>query len=217
MATEVNLLTAAGAAKLRDLWDESGITGQLRWTRELTRWTPDRPIHQLRTTDTLVAFEAAAKFADLPLTGWADEAAIVQFKSDGAWTAAIAPDGLVQLSDRAHQHAFVFEVDCDTEALEGSGRNVWARKVTNYAALFAAIATGGEPYFRDRPSPWVVTVAPTQARAQRLLTTTEKYGGAAHFWFGTFAALEDPTTLLTCRWMLPGRDDGWSLAEAMQL
>jgi len=210
---EVNVLTAKGAAIVRQLYADEELGRQLRWTRSLLELDNTNQAHGSLLTDWFILMRRAMRDG-WQLRGWRDDRDLAQLTLQGATSfSGMIPDAVFVLSLRSDgakddHFPWILELDRGTESIFSVRQPLkdWTAKIERYLTyLNGPIAH--DPLWRGiAREPRVLTLTSTVTRRDHLLAATEAAGGDDRFWFATYQPLltdRDPGPLF---WQ-----DPWSL------
>lgn len=195
--TQTYHLTAKGVRYLKAVWDDSGMTGTLRWDQD-TRYLDGghAPEHWMYTKDALLAAESSGMAVGMELTRWADYDMIRRvMKPKGLWRYSVEPDGIVGLAAGARKLLILFEIDRATETLDR-----WGAKTQGYIELLHTCAR--DPLFADFPPPVVCCLFDGETRRRNVAHVIAEFDGRAAFWTAPQAITLDASRFLTYPWMV---------------
>jgi len=180
--------------------------------------------HLLKTNDVRVAFEAGAEANGKRIKQWIDERnlrrnhanekVIISDVQGQKKSAAIIPDGYLNLYDKQIKKSshFFFEIDLQTETGMSSNPRYrdWVRKVRTYLAYY------NSDLYKNRYKSIkfrVLTVTTSLQRLKNLKQKTEATGAQRIFWFTTFDQLTPDTVYTDPIWQVASLDKPLNLKK----
>jgi len=203
---EVNLLTAQGAALVRQAYLDEELGRQLKWHRGLAGIDNTNQAHAALLNDVFILLRRGMG-SGWTLRGWRDDRDLSQLTQQGAiGVGGFGPDAVFVLSlrsDTAKDEHFPFMVELDrgTESVWSLRQPTrdWTAKIERYLTYLAG-SQRSDPLWRGVSHPPIVlTLAATANRRDTLLEATRQIGGDDRFWFATYQPLladHDPRRLL---------------------
>lgn len=214
---EVNVLTAKGAALVRQAYADEELGRHLRWSRSLLEMDNANQAHSALLNDWFILMRRSMNNG-WQLRGWRDDRDLSQLTAQGAtgFTGMI-PDAVFVLSlhsDGAKDEHFPFmlELDRGTESVFSIRQPMkdWTAKIERYRTYLAG-PVHHDPLWRGiSRQPRVLTLTSSKARLDNLIDATAHAGGDDRFWFATYQPLlidRDPLPLFwDADWKLPSGD-----------
>ncbi len=211
---EVNVLTAKGAAVVKQAYADEELGRHLRWNRGLLEMDNTNQAHSALLNDWFILMRRSMNYG-WQLRGWRDDRALAQLTAQGAtgFTGMI-PDAVFVLSlrsDRAKDDHFPFmlELDRGTESVFSIRQPMkdWTAKIERYLTYLAG-PVREDPLWRGiSRQPRVLTLTSSKVRLDNLIDATANAGGDDRFWFATYQPLlidRDPLPLFwDADWQLP--------------
>jgi len=209
---EVNVLTATGAALVRQLYADEELGRQLRWNRSLLELDNTNQAHASLLNDWFIVMRRAMGDG-WQLRGWRDDRDLAQLTQQGATAfSGMVPDAVFVLSLRSDgakddHFPFILELDRGTESIFSVRQPMkdWTAKIKRYLTYLAG-PIAQDPLWRGiAREPRVLTLTSTATRRDNLLMATSEAGGDDRFWFATYQPLlvdRDPGPLF---WQMPWR------------
>jgi hypothetical protein len=217
---EVNVLTAQGAALVRQAYLDEELGRQLKWHRGLAGIDNTNQAHAALLNDVFILLRRSMG-CGWTLRGWRDDRDLAQLVQQGAASfGGFVPDAVFVLSLHSdtikdEHFPFMLELDRGTESVFSLRQPTrdWTAKIERYLAG----AQQTDPLWRGiTHRPVVLTLAPTAARRDSLLEASGKIGGDDRFCFGTYQPLlsdADPRQLC---WEYPWQRPGGSATTLAQ-
>lgn len=207
---EVNVLTATGAALVKQLYADEELGHQLRWNRSLLEIDNTNQAHASLLNDWFILMRRAMRDG-WQLRGWRDDRDLAQLTQQGATAfSGMVPDAVFVLSLRSDgpkddHFPFILELDRGTESIFSVRQPLkdWTAKIERYLTYLAGPIMQ-DPLWRGiAREPRVLTLTSTASRRNNLLAATAAAGGDDRFWFATYQPLltdRDPGLLF---WQMP--------------
>lgn len=217
---EVNLLTATGAAIVRQAYADEELGRHLRWNRSLLEMDNTNQAHSALLNDWFIVMRRSMR-AGWHLRGWRDDRDLAQLTAQGATAfGGMIPDAVFVLSlrsdDAKDEHfPWILELDRGTESVFSIRQPMkdWTAKIERYRTYLAG-SVHQDPLWRGiSRGPRVLTLTSTAARRDNLIEATAAAGGDDRFWFATYQPLlvdRDPLPLF---WDAPWRQPSGALSS----
>jgi|GEM_PF-3155067 len=211
---EVNILTAKGAALIRQAYADEELGRQLRWHRALSEVDNTNQAHAALLNDWFIVMRRSMGNG-WHLRGWRDDRDLSQLTKQGATGfIGMIPDAVFVLSlhsDGAKDDhvPWIVELDRGTESVFSLRQPTkdWTAKIERYLAYLAG-PVHQDPLWRGiSRAPTVLTLTSSLSRRDNLIDATADAGGDDRFWFATYQPLlvdRDPRRLFwETAWTLP--------------
>jgi hypothetical protein len=211
---EVNVLTAQGAALVRQAYVDEELGRQLKWHRGLLEMDNTNQAHAALLNDWFIVMRRAMT-ERVTLRGWRDDRDLAQLTSQGATAfGGMVPDAVFVLSLRSdggkdEHFPFMLELDRGTESVWSIRQPLrdWTAKIERYL-IYLAGPQRTDPLWRGiARAPQVLTLTSSAPRRDHLIEATAKAGGEDRFWFATYQPLltdRDPVPLFwEGQWQAP--------------
>lgn len=219
---EVNVLTAHGAALVREAYAAEELGRQLKWHRSLLAIDNTLQAHAALLNDWFIVMRRAAGDR-VTLLGWRDDRDLAQLTQQGATGfSGMIPDAVFVLSLRSDgakdDHVpFMLELDRGTETVFSLRQPMkdWTAKIERYLTYLAGSQTVDALWSGIARRPPVLTLASSATRRDHLLEAARAAGADDRFWFATYQPLlvdRDPAALFwDTEWL---RADGSTITMA---
>lgn len=193
---EVNVLTAKGAALVREAYAAEELGRQLKWHRGLLTIDNTMQAHAALLNDWFIVMRRAMGGA-IALRGWRDDRDLAQLTQQGGTLfSGMLPDAVFVLSlhsddGKDDYFPFILELDRGTETVFSLRQPLkdWTAKIERYLTYLAG-SQQVDPLWRGiTRAPQVLTLTSTALRRDNLLEATRAAGGDDRFWFATYQPL----------------------------
>ncbi|MGH2535626.1 MAG: replication-relaxation family protein [Thermomicrobiales bacterium] len=202
---EVNVLTSAGAALVREAYLAEELGRQLKWHRGLLAIDNTNQAHAALLNDWFIVMRRAVD-ERLTLRGWRDDRDLAQLTQQGATLfAGMVPDAVFVLSLRKDgakdDHVpFLLELDRGTETVFSLRQPLkdWTAKIERYLTYLAGPQRADPLWTGIVRTPQVLTLAATITRRDHQREAAAAAGADDRFWFATYQPLlcdRDPVAL----------------------
>src|SRR5680860_312971 len=193
---EVTILTATGAAVVKQAYLDEESGRQLRWHRALLEMDNTNQAHAALLNDWFIVMRRSM-VNGWHLRGWRDDRDLSQLTKQGATGfSGMIPDAVFVLSLRSDgakdDHVpWIVELDRGTESVFSVRQPTkdWTAKIERYLTYLAG-PVHHDPLWRGiNRQPRVLTLTSSIARRDNLIDATVNAGGDDRFWFATYQPL----------------------------
>lgn len=193
---EVNVLTAQGAAVVKQAYADEELGRHLRWNRSLLEMDNTNQAHSALLNDWFILMRRSMDNG-WQLRGWRDDRDLAQLTAQGATGfSGMIPDAVFALSLRSDaakddHFPFMLELDRGTESVFSIRQPMkdWTAKIERYRTYLAG-PVDQDPLWRGiSRMPRVLTLTSTATRRDNLTDATANAGGDDRFLFATYQPL----------------------------